>query len=1255
MTDLCGSAYTDAMRHDEGITSFRCVAPQRPCLADGPVHVAVSTPRFATEWFSSAALEPPLAEGNCTAHADCDDGDACTTDSCAEGCCHHTPTADCLTDAEGYKAPLPMLHYLARGQTGLTRPLTREEGVPSAAATRDDYPPEYVEMEASMPFFDRRVDTIGISPNGAVNMGPAFSCVGPVYGSCQPDALFSVVALFYADLNPTQAPGGSGSIFYAPRTVAQSMGGEPGEAFVVQYEDVPPYCTENCAAIGALRGTVELHMGGRIVMHFDATPEQVVLSGRTFLRSGARLGGMPTALSVELGDVDAGTTVSLCPVPKVVCLSPSCGPATGGSVVTIRGSFFDVDCLGLGQPAEAALHCHFGASVVVATVVSPTELRCVTPAVETAGVARFQLSFGVLTEDLGLYEPEFLSTNGLRVEGNDTSPLDNTFAFTDGAADCGCDEAVGAAALECDVCGVCGGSEDCIGCDGLYLSNNKTDACGVCGGDESSCTGCDGVLFSGTVRDICEVCGGNNASLDCLGNCGGTAAIDGCGLCAGGESGLTPNGTMDCAGVCDGPSTVDECGTCDADPANDCVQDCNDVWGGTAAVDGCGICAGGDTGHVAESSRDCEGTCSPRQGTYTGVFQDPPVYLHAAVEDDCGTCTGGGTGRFWNAEQDDCGVCSGPGSGHVADSDKDCAGVCFGSAVVDDCGVCAGLNALLDCDGVCGGSNTPNECGQCGVDPARPCVQDCNGDWACFEDTEWCDERQAAFEDSCGTCVGGLTGLAEHIYRDCAGVCFAPAAQPPPANAREDSCGVCSGGSSGHEAESDKDCAGVCFGPSTLDECGVCDANVANDCVQDCNGVWGGTAFEDSCEVCVGGNTGYINCLDAGVCDCNGDCQGHAFEDGCGVCVAGNTGLVPESVRDCAGECHGLHIIDHCDQCVLLADACPRDCAGVWGGDAAIDECGRCAGGHLIASHNLVPNMDQDCAGVCHGYAFLDACGQCSGPGTPVVPNSQRDDCNVCSGKGTDHVWNSDMDCAGSCFGSASVDDCGVCAGGSTRKLPNERMDCDGVCHESVEHAALVDCSGFLSMEGFGPVIVTSAGSLCGLTLIICILVIRSRLRENRQELELRQRAMANNAARRQQRQEAHQRHTDLVLESLPTHVYDGAKDAFDNDTCSICLGEFEDGESLRKLPCDHSFHADCIASWLNHRHTCPLCVEPIEAGAGGGVTARGPRRQAPSSGGRGRRTATPPRGSTPPAAEGGGAAGARPGSGGRAAWGEGP
>ena len=44
-------------------------------------------------------------------------------------------------------------------------------------------------------------------------------------------------------------------------------------------------------------------------------------------------------------------------------------------------------------------------------------------------------------------------------------------------------------------------------------------------------------------------------------------------------------------------------------PVSYCTADCSGLIQGTAALDSCGICAGGSTGIVAESSRDCAGFC----------------------------------------------------------------------------------------------------------------------------------------------------------------------------------------------------------------------------------------------------------------------------------------------------------------------------------------------------------------------------------------------------------------------------------------------------------------------------------------------------------------------------------------------------------------------------------------------------------------------------------------------------------------------
>ncbi|KAF1842528.1 uncharacterized protein K460DRAFT_346486 [Cucurbitaria berberidis CBS 394.84] len=46
-----------------------------------------------------------------------------------------------------------------------------------------------------------------------------------------------------------------------------------------------------------------------------------------------------------------------------------------------------------------------------------------------------------------------------------------------------------------------------------------------------------------------------------------------------------------------------------------------------------------------------------------------------------------------------------------------------------------------------------------------------------------------------------------------------------------------------------------------------------------------------------------------------------------------------------------------------------------------------------------------------------------------------------------------------------------------------------------------------------------------------------------------------------------------------------------ENLGCSICTEDFEKGQDLRVLPCDHKFHPECVDPWLlNVSGTCPLC-----------------------------------------------------------------
>lgn len=49
-------------------------------------------------------------------------------------------------------------------------------------------------------------------------------------------------------------------------------------------------------------------------------------------------------------------------------------------------------------------------------------------------------------------------------------------------------------------------------------------------------------------------------------------------------------------------------------------------------------------------------------------------------------------------------------------------------------------------------------------------------------------------------------------------------------------------------------------------------------------------------------------------------------------------------------------------------------------------------------------------------------------------------------------------------------------------------------------------------------------------------------------------------------------------------------------EKCTICLSDFEDQEDVRRLPCMHLFHIECVDQWLPNNKRCPICRVDIEA-----------------------------------------------------------
>ena len=48
------------------------------------------------------------------------------------------------------------------------------------------------------------------------------------------------------------------------------------------------------------------------------------------------------------------------------------------------------------------------------------------------------------------------------------------------------------------------------------------------------------------------------------------------------------------------------------------------------------------------------------------------------------------------------------------------------------------------------------------------------------------------------------------------------------------------------------------------------------------------------------------------------------------------------------------------------------------------------------------------------------------------------------------------------------------------------------------------------------------------------------------------------------------------------------------DDICSICLSKQKQNDVIRKLPCNHHYHSECIEIWLLQRSNCPICKKEV-------------------------------------------------------------